>query len=55
MVTINQNYTIDKHIQKRKCNPNTTIKVVIKSQKKRTIEIGKKKTYKNRLAPDGRV
>ena len=42
MVTTNKISTIDTHT-KRKRNPNTTLKIVIKSQEKRTKEKGKKK------------
>ena len=41
MVTTNQKCTMDTHTRKR--NPNTTIKLVIKSEEKRTKEEGKKK------------
>ena len=42
MVTTNQKSTVDTHT-KRKSNPNTMLKIVIKSQEKRTKEKGKKK------------
>ena len=47
MVTANQKSTID--TQKRKRNTNTTLKLVIKSQEKRTKEEGKKKTNPKQL------
>ena len=46
MVIANQKSTIDTHT-KRKKNPNTTLKLVIKSQEKRKKEEGKE-TYKNK-------
>ena len=44
MVTTNQKSIIDLHT-KRERNPNITLKIVIKSQEKRTKE-GTKKNYK---------
>ena len=41
MVTTNQKSTIHTHTHKRKSNPNTTLKIAIKSQEKRTKEEGK--------------
>ena len=38
MITANQKFVIDTHTQKRKRNPNTTLKSVIKSQEKNTKE-----------------
>ena len=38
MITANQKFVIDTHTQKRKRNPNTTLKSVIKSQDKNTKE-----------------
>ena len=44
METINLKRTIDTHIKKkRKSTTNITVEIVIKSQKKRTKEEGKKK------------
>ena len=45
MVTTNQKSTID--MQKRKSNPNTTVKIVSKSQENEKRK-GRKKTYKNK-------
>ena len=42
-----QNYARYTH-KKRKSNPNTTLKMVIKPQGKRTKQEGKKETYKNK-------
>ena len=47
MGTTNQKSTKDTH-RKRKENPKTTLKLVIKSQEKRTKQEGNKKTYKNK-------
>ena len=48
-VTRNQSSTVDTNKKvKRKRNPNTTLKLVVNSQEKRTKEEGKKKTYKNK-------
>ena len=43
MVTTNLKSAIDTHTHKRKRNPNTTLKLAIKSREKRTKEEGKKK------------
>ena len=47
MVTTNQKSTVETHT-KKKSNPNTTLKIVIKSQEKRAKEEGKKKDLKNK-------
>ena len=47
MVTANWEYTIDTHTKKKK-NLNTMLKLVNRSQEKRTKEEGRKKTYKNK-------
>ena len=43
MVTTSQKPAIDTHMNKKKLIPYTTLKIVIKPQKKRTREEGKKK------------
>ena len=47
MGNVNQKTTIDIHTKKIS-NPNTTLKMVIKPQEKRTKEEGKKKDQKNK-------
>ena len=47
MVTAAQKATIDTHTQKKSRNANTTIKIVIKSQEKRSKE-EEKKSYKSK-------
>ena len=47
MGAINQKCTIDTHTQKS--NPNTTLKMDIKSQEKRTKEEGKKKDLQKQI------
>ena len=47
MLTTNQKSTID--AQKRKRSPNTILKLVIKSQEKRTKEEGKKKDLQKQI------
>ena len=47
MITTNQNSVIYTHTHKKR-NPNMPLKLVIKSQEKRTKEEGEKKTYKNK-------
>ena len=49
MVTTNQKSTIHTHTHKRKSNPNTTLKIAIKSQEKRTKEEGKKKDLQKQI------
>ena len=49
MVTANLKSTVNTHTQKRKRNPNTTLKLVIKSQEKRTKEEGKKKDLQKQI------
>ena len=49
MVTTNQKSTIDIHTHKRKRNPNTTLKLVIKSQEKRTKQEGEKKHLQKQI------
>ena len=48
IVTANQKSTVDTHT-KRKSNPKTTLKIVIKSQEKRTKEEGKKKGLQKQI------
>ena len=48
MRTANQKSTIDKHTKKKR-NPNTTLKSVIKSQEKGTKEEGKKKDLQKQI------
>ena len=43
MATAKQKSTIDTHTHTKKNNPNTTLKIAIKSQEKRTKEDEKKK------------
>ena len=47
MGTTNQKSTIYTDMHKRKSNPNTTLKIVIKSQENQARK-GRKKTYKNK-------
>ena len=46
MVSVNQKSIIDTHRKKRKNNPETTLKIVIKAQEKTTKEKGKKTNAK---------
>ena len=47
IITANEKYTIDTHTRKR--NPNTTLKLVIKSQEKRTKKERKKKDLQKQI------
>ena len=48
MVITHQKSMLDTHTEKREKNPNVTLRIVIKSQEKRTKEEGKKRTYENK-------
>lgn len=49
MGNTNQKSTINTHMKMKKRNPNTTLKVVIKSEDKRIEEEGEKKDLQNQI------
>ena len=48
-VIANQKFIMDTHTKKRKRNPNITLKIVIKSQEKRTKEESRKKDLQKQI------